>query len=70
VNGKTGFIVPVRDPVKLADALLMLLKDRALARRMGGAGYRRVMEQFDLSKMASEYENVYTKLGEGRNKRI
>ncbi|MFC7548384.1 glycosyltransferase family 4 protein [Plantactinospora sp. GCM10030261] len=36
--GETGFVVPGRDPDRLADRLVTLLTDRALAARMGAAG--------------------------------
>lgn len=36
-DGQTGFLVPARDPVALADRLGLLLRDRSLAARMGAA---------------------------------
>ena len=40
VDGETGFLVPPRDHEAMADAIVRLLKDDALRRRMGEAGPR------------------------------
>jgi glycosyltransferase involved in cell wall biosynthesis len=41
-DGETGVLVPPGDPGALADALVSVLSDRALAERFGAAGRRRV----------------------------
>lgn len=46
-TGVEGFLVPVRDPVALAEALLRLLDDAGLRARMGAAARRRAEEVFD-----------------------
>src|SRR5690606_18848336 len=38
VDGETGFLVPPQEPILLADKLLVLACDNALATRMGAAG--------------------------------
>jgi len=43
-DGTTGLLVDPRDPVAIADALIALLTDRSLARRMGEAGIERAAE--------------------------
>ena len=40
-DGVEGFIVPPRDPQKLAEAMIRVAKDRDLNRRMGEAAYRK-----------------------------
>ncbi|MFN2586498.1 MAG: glycosyltransferase family 4 protein [Actinomycetota bacterium] len=46
VDGVTGLVVDARDPARLTDAIVRLLSDRGLARRMGAAGRRHVREEF------------------------
>lgn len=45
-DGQTGFVTPLNDDAAFADAVDRLISDPALARRMGDAGRRRVIEQF------------------------
>lgn len=47
VHGDTGFLVPVRDPGRLADALNRLVGNLALRQTMGAAGRTRARAQFD-----------------------
>jgi len=47
VDGETGLLVPPRDAAALAEALIRLLTDRALARRMGAAGRQRAVNLYD-----------------------
>lgn len=49
-NGETGYIVPMRRPDRMADALLDLLRHPARARAMGLAGRERVESQFTLQQ--------------------
>ncbi len=46
VDGVTGFVVDAREEWRLAMAIVRLLSDRGLARRMGKAGRRHVSEEF------------------------
>ena len=45
-NGVTGFVVPSGNPAAAERALICLLEDSGLARRMGEEGRRRVLENF------------------------
>ncbi len=47
VNGETGFLVPVRDSVALAERIGRLIDDTELCQRMGAAGQTRARELFD-----------------------
>ncbi len=51
-HGETGFLVPPRDPERLADAITRLLDDPAMARRMGDAGRRLVARRHDSNRNA------------------
>jgi glycosyltransferase involved in cell wall biosynthesis len=42
-DGETGLLVPVGDAPALAEAILRILRDPALARRMGQAGRERAL---------------------------
>jgi glycosyltransferase involved in cell wall biosynthesis len=58
----TGLIVPPRDHEAMAAALVKLLKDPALAKRMGSAGFARVRQQFSAVKMLKETLRVYERV--------
>jgi glycosyltransferase involved in cell wall biosynthesis len=58
-DGEAGLLVPAGDTGALADALLRLWTDPALAARMGRAGRRRVEAHFDVRVMVAAYEALY-----------
>jgi glycosyltransferase involved in cell wall biosynthesis len=62
VEGETGLLVPPRSPAALAEAAVRVLKDTDLARRLGLAGRKRILEQFDSRLMVSRYESLYLEL--------
>ncbi len=66
-NGKTGLLVPARNPEKLAEAILCLLKNKKLAQEMGRKGRIRVQQFFHLRNMIKETENVYLGLVKEKN---
>lgn len=57
-HGRTGLLVPPRDPVALADALVALAGDRGLRERLGGVGRQRIAEHFTVARMAADYRRV------------
>lgn len=59
VDGLTGLLVPPKDPDKMANAMLKILQNPDLAKRMGAAGRKRVEEKFSLDRMVREYEKLY-----------
>jgi glycosyltransferase involved in cell wall biosynthesis len=61
-DGETGYVVPVRSPEKLADALEPLLVDAAQRRRMGAAGRARVVEKFSGEVTAANVSALYEEL--------
>jgi glycosyltransferase involved in cell wall biosynthesis len=62
-SGRTGLLVPSRDPVALADALEKLSKDQELRRRLGTAGREKVMREFNLRINAAELRDLLMEEG-------
>jgi glycosyltransferase involved in cell wall biosynthesis len=62
VDGVTGLLVPPRDPAALAAAVVRLLGDPDLARRLGDAGRRHVEERFTVDAMVEGTLRVYREL--------
>lgn len=58
-HGETGLLVPPRDPSRLAGAVVKLLKDSALRRRMGEAGRRMVVREYDWRKILGDWQRMY-----------
>ena len=58
-DGRTGLLVPPRDPAALAAAILRLLRDQALAARIGKAGHDLVHERFCVEQMVRAVETIY-----------
>ncbi|MBN2000455.1 glycosyltransferase family 4 protein [candidate division KSB1 bacterium] len=67
---KTGLVVPVNNAHDLADALLKLMKDRHLARRMGEKGRNRVLQLFTMEKMLDSLEQLFEKLLERKHEHM
>jgi glycosyltransferase involved in cell wall biosynthesis len=66
-DGETGILVPPDDPAVLADALRLMLGDRARRERMGTLGRRVAKETFGVSQMVRAYESVYGELLDQKN---
>ena len=64
-DGETGFVVPRRDPDALAAKLEVLARDPALRQRMGKAGRKRVLENFQLSDQLDRLEDFYRQVLNG-----
>ena len=59
VDGETGFIIDKRDPEALAEKLLLLLRDKELAGRLGRNGRQRATTVFTCDRMARETAALY-----------
>jgi phosphatidylinositol alpha-1,6-mannosyltransferase len=57
VDGETGLLVDSRDHVQVAEALVLLLRDHDLARRLGDGGWARA-KTLTWERAAREVENV------------
>jgi glycosyltransferase involved in cell wall biosynthesis len=58
-HDRTGLLVPPEDPAALADAILRLAKDPALARRLARAGSGAVRRSFDGDAMARQLAALF-----------
>jgi colanic acid/amylovoran biosynthesis glycosyltransferase len=59
VHGRTGLIVPERDPCALADAVGYLLADPDLAEQLGAEGRRLVESEFTLERSVSSLRSLF-----------
>ncbi|NQE52738.1 Trehalose synthase, partial [ANME-1 cluster archaeon GoMg3.2] len=60
-DGLTGFIVPPKNPEALADAIIKLLKDEKLRKKMGENAYKKLKTDLSWDKIAEETIEVYKK---------
>lgn len=58
VDGETGFLVPQRDVQSMADRMIELAIDKDLRTRMGSAGRKRMVENFDTQMQVRKLEDV------------
>lgn len=68
-DGLTGLLVPARNPLALAEALLRLLSDASQREQMGRAARRRFEERFTAERMVDETLAVYRDALESRSSR-
>jgi L-malate glycosyltransferase len=61
-NNLSGILVPNRDIIKMADAMILLAHDSTLRKGMGQAGRRFVSEKFDPQLQASNLNEYYAGL--------
>jgi len=66
-DGVNGFLVPVKQPEPLADALEKLISDDDLRNRMGLASRQKALAEFDIKHVVSETFKIYDEvLGESK----
>jgi glycosyltransferase involved in cell wall biosynthesis len=58
-DGSAGIMVPPRDPQALSEAMIAVLEDGELARRLGQSARQRMRERFSLEHMVRQTENLY-----------
>jgi glycosyltransferase involved in cell wall biosynthesis len=58
-DGASGLLVGAQDEGALAAAIVRLLKDPELRRRLGAAGRQRVVDEFSIEKMVRDTLRVY-----------
>ncbi len=58
-DGQTGLLYPPKDFVRLAEKILLLIKDQKLAEKMGLAARERTRRLFDIKNCICQYEDLY-----------
>jgi glycosyltransferase involved in cell wall biosynthesis len=61
-DNETGLLVPPEDDKALASAILRLLRDPGLARRLGESGKDQVRENFSYEQLIRQVDQLYGKL--------
>lgn len=51
IGGFNGFLVPIKDPITLADRIMSLLENDEIIERMGEYSYQLCQEKFDVNKI-------------------
>jgi colanic acid/amylovoran biosynthesis glycosyltransferase len=63
-DGVEGFIVPLRDPQAMAEALHKLSDDSTLRARMGATARARINKDFSLEQQVAEFINLFHEVSE------
>jgi glycosyltransferase involved in cell wall biosynthesis len=61
-DGVTGLLVPPEDSAALSGALLRLLRDPVLARRMAQSGHEFTVRNFSFERLVREVDELYSEL--------
>lgn len=64
-EGRTGYLVPAGDSEGLCEALVRLIEDKVLRKRLGTGGYNAVLQQHQIERVAERYVELF--LGKGKN---
>jgi glycosyltransferase involved in cell wall biosynthesis len=65
-NDANGFLVSIRNPTAIADAVTHLVEQPELRARFGRESRRRAVELFDLAKIAAQTRSVYQSMLKGQ----
>ncbi len=68
VHGETGFVANPFDVRAFADRIATLLRDPELARRMGEAGYQRLLRHFTIDRLTERFLEIYRAARAARGK--
>jgi L-malate glycosyltransferase len=63
IDSVNGLLVPPRNPPALADAILRVLEDADLARRLSRAGQARMRTHFSYDRLIAQLEQLYSMRG-------
>jgi glycosyltransferase involved in cell wall biosynthesis len=62
VDGKTGFLVPAKDPQAMADRISQLARDPALRAKLGNAARERAADLFSVERESQAIQSAYQSL--------
>ena len=68
-DGVTGLVVPPEDAPALSGALLKLLRDSGLARRVAQSGHEFTVRNFSFERLVREVDELYSELLRGGGSR-
>jgi N-acetyl-alpha-D-glucosaminyl L-malate synthase BshA len=62
VDNQTGFLTPLGCIQSMAEASIRILADKTLQKKMGDNARQRILDNFHISKITSQYEDLYLDL--------
>lgn len=62
LDGKSGYLVPERDPLALAERVCAIIADQGAAREMGERGHAFVAEHYDVTRLSLTMKAWYSEL--------
>lgn len=66
-DGITGYVVPPKDPNSLAEAIIKILSDENLRRKMGENAYKKMNEELSWDSIAQKTVGIYEDILEQKN---
>jgi glycosyltransferase involved in cell wall biosynthesis len=63
LDGVNGFLIPPRDSKRLAEKVVLLLRDPELREKMGKAGRKMAFPRFSMSRLVNDVAALYGELG-------
>ncbi|MFW9989149.1 MAG: glycosyltransferase [Candidatus Odinarchaeota archaeon] len=58
-NGKEAILIPIKSPIKIANAIIKLLQNKNLARQLSENAYDKVFNKFEISQMYEKIKKLY-----------
>jgi glycosyltransferase involved in cell wall biosynthesis len=58
----TGFLVDSESPSQIAEKILLLMKNKALAEKLGQNGYEKLKKEFSLEAMGKHFLKLYSSI--------
>lgn len=67
IDGETGFIVPINDPIKLSEKIIELCEDKKKRKKFGENALKYFTENFRASVYAEKFEKLYMRILNNRS---